>query len=86
VGKNCLLAGQVGLGGHITIGDNTSIGAQSGIISNIEGGRSIMGAPAIDLKNYFKSSIIFAKLPDIYKNQSQLQKEIETLKKEINKE
>lgn len=85
VGKNCLIAGQVGLGGHITIGDNTNIGAQSGIISNIEGGRNIMGAPAIDLKNYFRASIIFAKLPDIYKNQNQLQKEIEILKKEINK-
>ena len=86
VGKNCLLAGQVGLGGHISIGDNTSIGAQSGIISNIEPGRNIMGAPAIDLKNYFRSSIIFSKLPDLYRNYYQLQKEIDTIKKEINKE
>ena len=86
VGKNCMLAGQVGLGGHITIGDNTNIGAQSGIISNIEPGRNIMGSPAIDLKNYFRSSIIFSKLPDLYRNHYQLQKEIDTLKKEVNRE
>ena len=86
VGKNCMIAGQVGLGGHITIGDNTNIGAQSGIISNIESGRNMMGAPAIDIKNYFRSSIVFSKLPDMYRDFSQMQKEINTLKKEINKE
>jgi UDP-3-O-[3-hydroxymyristoyl] glucosamine N-acyltransferase len=82
VGKNCIMAGQVGLGGHIKIGDNVSIGAQSGIISNIEEGRNIMGSPAIDVKNFFRSSIIFSKLPDMYKQLHQLQKEIELLKNE----
>lgn len=85
VGKNCLLAGQVGLGGHITIGDNTNIGAQSGIISNIDSGRNIMGSPAIDLKNFFRSSIIFSKLPDLYKDHAKLQKEMDILKKELQK-
>lgn len=85
VGKNCVLGGQVGLGGHITIGNNVSIGAQSGIISNIKPERNIMGSPAIDVKNFFKSSIIFSKLPDVYRTLNQLQKEIETLQKEINK-
>jgi UDP-3-O-[3-hydroxymyristoyl] glucosamine N-acyltransferase len=80
VGKNCVMGGQVGLGGHIKIGDNVSIGAQSGIISHIAEGKSIMGAPAIDVKNFFRSSIIFSKLPDMYKQLNQLQKEIEKLK------
>jgi len=81
VGKNCMIAGQVGLGGHITIGDNTNIGAQSGIISNIESGRNIIGSPAIDVKNFFRSSVIFSKLPEMYRNYNQLQKEIDALKK-----
>jgi len=85
VGKNCMIAGQVGLGGHITIGDNTNIGAQAGVISNIESGRNIIGAPAIDMKNFFRSSIVFAKLPDLYRGHNQLQKEVNTLKEEINK-
>jgi UDP-3-O-[3-hydroxymyristoyl] glucosamine N-acyltransferase len=86
IGKNCMLGGQIGLGGHIKIGDQVNIGAQSGIISNIEGGRNIMGAPAIDVKNYFRSSIIFSKLPELYRNYNQLQKEVDTLKKELNKD
>ncbi|MDR2622846.1 MAG: UDP-3-O-(3-hydroxymyristoyl)glucosamine N-acyltransferase [Dysgonamonadaceae bacterium] len=76
VGRDCIIGGQVGLGGHIKIGDKVSIGAQSGIISNIEEGRSIMGAPAIDVKNFFRSSIIFSKLPEMYKQLNRLEKEL----------
>ncbi|WP_183308730.1 UDP-3-O-(3-hydroxymyristoyl)glucosamine N-acyltransferase [Dysgonomonas hofstadii] len=80
VGKHCMFGGQVGLGGHITVGDNANIGAQSGIISNIEPGAKIMGAPAIPVRDYFKSSIIFPKLPEMYRQIAQLQKELEVLK------
>jgi UDP-3-O-[3-hydroxymyristoyl] glucosamine N-acyltransferase len=82
IGKNGIIGGQAGLGGHIKIGDNVSIGAQSGIISNIESGRSIVGTPAIDVNNFFRSSIIFSKLPDMYRQIHQLQKELEAIKKE----
>jgi UDP-3-O-[3-hydroxymyristoyl] glucosamine N-acyltransferase len=80
IGKQCMFGGQVGLGGHIAIGDNANIGAQSGIISNIDSGAKIMGAPAIPVKDYFRSSIIFPKLPEMYRQIAQLQKEIEALK------
>ena len=86
VGKNCMFAGQVGLGGHITVGDNVTIGAQSGSISNIESGRTVMGYLAIDLKNFLRSNIIYSKLPDIYRSHNQIEKDIESLKKEIYKE
>jgi UDP-3-O-[3-hydroxymyristoyl] glucosamine N-acyltransferase len=82
IGKNCILGGQVGLGGHLTIGDNANIGAQSGIISNVEPGAKIIGAPAIPVNNFFRSSVLFAKLPDIYKQLNQLQREIDRLKAE----
>jgi len=86
VGKNCMLAGQVGLGGHITVGDNVIIGAQSGSISNIESGRTVMGCLAIDLKNFLRSNVVIAKLPEIYRSHNQLLKDVDMLKKEINKE
>lgn len=83
VGKQCMFGGQVGLGGHITIGDNSNIGAQSGILSNVKPGSQILGAPAIPVKDFFRSSIIFSKLPDMYRQLAQLQKEIEELKSKI---
>lgn len=85
IGEHCMFGGQVGLGGHITIGNNVNIGAQSGIISNIKDDAKIMGAPAIPVKDFFKSSIIFPKLPDMYRQIAQLEKEIQQLKTEQNK-
>lgn len=85
IGEHCMFGGQVGLGGHITIGNNVNIGAQSGIISNIKDDAKIMGAPAIPVKDFFKSSIIFPKLPGMYRQIAQLEKEIQQLKAEQNK-
>ena len=85
IGKNCMFGGQVGLGGHITVGDNANIGAQSGIISNIKPDAKIIGAPAIPVKDFFKSSVVFPKLPEMYKQLAQLQKEVEELKSNQNK-
>ncbi|MDR2683260.1 MAG: UDP-3-O-(3-hydroxymyristoyl)glucosamine N-acyltransferase [Dysgonamonadaceae bacterium] len=80
VGKNAAIGGQVGLSGHLRIGDNVGIGAQSGIISNIKADRNIMGYPAIDVKSFFRSSILFSRLPDIDRQIQQLQKDIDSLK------
>lgn len=84
IGKNCMFGGQVGLGGHIKIGDKVNIGAQSGLISNVEDGKSLMGSPAIEVKNFFRSSHIFSKLPEIYRQLNKLQHEFESLQKQIN--
>ena len=81
VGANCMFGGQAGLGGHINIGDNSQIGAQSGIISNIKENSQIIGSPAIPVKTFLRSSLLFEKLPDIYKTINKLEKEIEELKK-----
>lgn len=83
IGKNCVFGGQVGLGGHIKIGDHVSIGAQSGLISNIPDGKNLIGSPAIEVKQFFKSSVVFPKLPDMYKQLNALQKEIDILKKQV---
>ena len=75
-----MIGGQVGLGGHINIGDDTQIGAQSGIISHIEAHSRVMGSPAIPLKNFFRSGIIYRKLPEMYVELNRLKKEIDELK------
>lgn len=84
IGKQCMFGGQVGLGGHITVGDGANIGAQAGIISNVKPGAQIIGAPAIPVKDFFRSSVIFPKLPDMYKQIAQLQKELDEIKANLN--
>lgn len=83
VGRNCMFGGQVGIGGHISIGDNSSIGAQSGIISNVKPESKIIGSPAIPVKQFFKSSILFGKLPEIYKDLNEMRKELNNLKNNL---
>ena len=82
VGKNCMFAGQVGIAGHLKIADGTKIGAQSGVPGNVRKENSILtGYPAIDHKEFLRSSVIFRKLPELKVKVDELAKEIESLKK-----
>jgi len=82
VGKNCMFAGQVGLAGHLKIADGTKIGAQSGIPSDVKKENSILlGTPAIDHKDYLRSSIVFRRLPELKTKIDEMEKQIELLKK-----
>ena len=83
IGENCVLGGQVGIGGHITIGSKSQIGAQSGIISNIPENSELIGSPAYGVKNYFKSSIIIPRLPDMYRQLGALEKELKALREKL---
>jgi len=85
VGEWCMIGGQVGLAGHIKIGDQVGMAAQSGIASSIPSHTNVMGAPAFDAKKYFKSSVVFKKLPEMYTTLNNLEKEISELKKQLNK-
>lgn len=83
VGGWCMVGGQAGFSGHIHIADKTFIGAQSGVISNTKGnGEQLIGSPAMDPKLFFKASAIMRKLPDMYKQLAQLQRELDELKKQ----
>jgi UDP-3-O-[3-hydroxymyristoyl] glucosamine N-acyltransferase len=82
IGKNCMFGGQVGLAGHIKIANGTKVGAQAGILGEIkEENTVIIGSPAIDLKNFLRSSVIFKKLPEMKTKLDTLEKELESLKK-----
>lgn len=82
IGKWCMFGGQVGIAGHITIGDKTFLGAQSGVPGNLKGNETLIGTPPTDPKSYFKSIAISRKLPEIYKQINDLQKQIQELKKD----
>jgi UDP-3-O-[3-hydroxymyristoyl] glucosamine N-acyltransferase len=82
IGKNCMFGGQVGLAGHIKIANGTKIGAQAGILGDVKEENSvIIGSPAIELKQFLRSSVIFKKLPEMKVKLDSLEKEVESLKK-----
>ncbi len=82
VGKNCMFGGQVGIAGHLKIANGTKIGAQGGILGDVkEENTVILGSPAIEIKQFLKSSVVFKKLPELKLKIDLLEKEIESLKK-----
>ena len=85
VGEWCMFGGQVGVAGHITIGDRVVFGAQSGVPSSVKANRQLIGTPPMEEIAYFKSSAIFRKLPNMYFEMNALRKELEELKKQLNK-
>ena len=77
VGNEVILSGQVGAAGHLEIGDRVVATAQTGIPNSVEAGKVISGYPAIDNRDWLKSSAIFADLP-------RLRKEIRELRNRLN--
>ena len=80
IGSHCMFGGQAGLSGHIHVADHVVFGAQCGVISDVKEPATLLGAPAINAKAFMRSSAIFNRLPDMYRQMGQMQREIERLK------
>lgn len=81
IGEWCMFGGQVGIAGHAIIGDRVLSGAQAGIAGSIRKGHvTVQGSPAIDAKNFMRSSVVFKYLPELQSELNRLKKEVEELK------
>tara|TARA_B100000029_G_C17571524_1_gene956750 strand:- start:624 stop:1613 length:990 start_codon:yes stop_codon:yes gene_type:complete len=57
IGKNVIMGGQVGISGHLKIGNNVKIAAKSGVIKNIDNNSTVGGYPAVNIKDWHRSTI-----------------------------
>lgn len=85
VGNEVILSGQVGVAGHLKIGDRVVATAQSGIPNSVEADKVISGYPAIDNRNWLKSSALFAQLPQLQKEMRAMKERLDQLEKEFGK-
>ena len=76
MGKHCIFAGQVGIAGHLEIGDQVIVGAQSGVMSNINGPQIVLGSPAVPVSEEKKLIIYRKKLPELFKQVRDLEKQL----------
>jgi UDP-3-O-[3-hydroxymyristoyl] glucosamine N-acyltransferase len=79
LGVGVVLAGQVGVVGHVKLGDRVVIGAQSGVMNDVEGGKNMLGTPAIDHVRRLKEAAAQGKAPEMVKELRELRKRIEAL-------
>ena len=70
---------QVGVAGHLEIGDGAIATAQTGIPHSVEAGALVSGYPAIANRAWLKSSAVFARLPELKKRLRELESKLEKL-------
>lgn len=80
IGQWCIFGGQAGISGHSTIGDRTTVGPQCGTIGNLESGKTVLGSPAINAKEYIRLSAYMKRLPEMDKKIKELTRQLEALK------
>ena len=85
IGQWCMFGGQVGIAGHAVIGDKVMVGAQSGIPHGVPKGHvTLQGSPAIDAKNFARSSVVYKNLPEMYADLNRMKKELAEIKEQLN--
>ena len=57
-----VVAAQAGLVGHLRIGAKARIGAQSGVMRDVDAGADVLGAPAIPVREFFRTVATLRKL------------------------
>ncbi len=69
-----MIGGQVGFAGHLIIGNNVKIQAQSGIGKNLKDGEVVQGSPAFGYGDFAKSFVHFKNFPKIVAELEELKK------------
>ena len=86
LGNYVVLAGQVGLAGHIKIGDHVTIAARSGVMSDINGGGTWLGAPAVPDKQAKRQMLAIQHLPEALRRLRDVEKKLGIERKSKQKE
>jgi UDP-3-O-[3-hydroxymyristoyl] glucosamine N-acyltransferase len=74
-----VLAGQVGVAGHLRIGDNVMAGGQSGIGSDVAAGEVVSGSMAMPHKTWLRVQRLMPRLPELKKQVASLEKRLQRL-------
>ena len=85
IGKNCMFGGQSGIVGHLDVTDRCVFSARAGVTKTIKKSGFYEGHPHIEASKYRKVFVVYRNLPELNDTVNKLQKEIEELKKQINK-
>ena len=56
IGDSVSIGGQAGISGHLKIGNNVRIGGGSGVVKDLENNETVMGYPAVPLKEFLKKN------------------------------
>jgi len=79
IGRHVTMAGQAGVVGHIRIGDNVTVGAKAGVTTSVPDGETVLGQPAIPIRQMRRQVAYVQRLPELNKLVREQQKRIAEL-------
>ncbi|MEO5374064.1 MAG: UDP-3-O-(3-hydroxymyristoyl)glucosamine N-acyltransferase [Alphaproteobacteria bacterium] len=62
VGDFAAMGGQAGLTGHLSIGAGARIGAQAGVMRDVPAGGTVMGSPALPVKEFWRQMAVLERM------------------------
>ena len=81
-----ILAGQAGVAGHLTIGDDVVLTAKSATSHDVQPGKVISGIPAFDNRDWLRATAAFRRLGEMQRTVRQLEQRVKELEKTGEKE
>lgn len=79
LGRNVVMGGRAGTSNHLEIGDGVQVAGGSVVLGDQPAAVKIAGYPAIELKQWLKASVAFAKLPEQLSKMRRLENRIREL-------
>ncbi|HLM01923.1 MAG TPA: UDP-3-O-(3-hydroxymyristoyl)glucosamine N-acyltransferase [Pyrinomonadaceae bacterium] len=83
IGRRVILAGQVGIAGHLKVGDDAVVTAKSATSHNVENGKIISGIPAFDNRDWLRSIAAFRRLGEMARALRELTKKVNELEQKV---
>ena len=84
VEDDVVLGGRAGVADNITIAQGTVVAANSVAIGNTRPQSVLMGFPAIDVRNFRRSAVLFGRLPELNDRLKQLEKKVQAIEAATN--
>jgi UDP-3-O-[3-hydroxymyristoyl] glucosamine N-acyltransferase len=86
IGERVVLGGQAGVPDHFAIGDDAVIVAQAGLPGDVPARATVIGSPAMPVREYLQQQMNFRRLPRLNQRVKELEQKVEELEKRLRPE
>jgi UDP-3-O-[3-hydroxymyristoyl] glucosamine N-acyltransferase len=67
IGRGVMMGGQSGIADHRVVGDRVVVAAKSAVLSDLEGGQTVAGVPAVPIARWRRMVTVQARLPELWR-------------------
>ena len=83
IGERAVLGGQAGVPDHFTVGDDAVVVAQSGLPGDVQPRQTVIGSPAMPVREYLQQQMNFKRLPRLNQRVKELEQKVAELEKRL---